>query len=135
MGLNICDTSELPFKKMGHIPGHFTQNVVPSRSFIVISNPSIASQFKAQMSVSQGKIVKSKMAAEKAGSAAIHLVLPLSIWIAGSASFRLTKQKRLIYGPEKFKAYHTNFDKINKQANEFLSPQPQSICSHRQRHR
>ena len=73
MGLNICDTSELPFKKMGHIPGHFTQNVVPSRSFIVISNPSIASQFKAQMSVSQGKIVKSKMAAEKAGSAAIHL--------------------------------------------------------------
>jgi hypothetical protein len=72
MGLNSCDTSESPFKKMSHIPGHFTQNVVPSRSFIVISNPSIALQFKAQMPVSQGKIVKSEMAGEKVGSAVVH---------------------------------------------------------------
>lgn len=73
MGLNYRDTSESPFKKRGHIPGHFNQNVVPSRSFIVISNPSIASQFKAQMPVSQGKTVESKMAAEKDDSDAIYL--------------------------------------------------------------
>ena len=65
---------------MGHIPGYLTQNVVPSRSFIVISNPSIASQFKAQMPVSQGKTVKSKMAAEKDDSAAIYS----DPWLVGS---------------------------------------------------